>query len=117
LLGDGKGHFRRASEGAGSGMLIEEAHRGLAVADLDDDGDPDLVITNVDALPTLLQNKQREPRHWAELKLSKPGRNKLCIGARVTLTAAGRKQIREVRSGGSYLSQSDLRVLFGLGDY
>ena len=45
------------------------------------------------------------------------GANRFAIGARVTLAAAGRRQLREVRSGGSYLSQSDLRPLFGLGDY
>jgi hypothetical protein len=118
LLNDGAGHFRRADASAGSGLQIEEAHRGLAVADLDNDGDLDVVITNVDAVPTVLQNKQRAPRHWAAFRLTKPtGRNKLAIGARVTLTAGKAKQIREVRSGGSYLSQSDLRVFFGLGNY
>jgi enediyne biosynthesis protein E4 len=117
LLNDGTGRFRNVSDRAGSGLQIEEVSRGLAAADLDDDGDLDLVITNVDAAPTVLQNKQQVPRHWSAFRLTKPGRNKFAIGARVTLIAGGRRQIREVRSGGSYLSQSDLRVFFGLGDY
>jgi hypothetical protein len=115
LVNDGKGGFRDVSPGAGSGLRVLEASRGLAAADLDGDGDLDLVITNVDAAPTVLENHPKVRNHWAEFRLTKSGRNPLAIGARVTLSAGDRTQIREVRSGGSYLSQSDLRVLFGLG--
>jgi hypothetical protein len=111
------GHFRDVSETAGAGLQVRKSSRGLAVGDLDNDGDPDLVISNVDDVPTLLENRQRTGHHWAGFRLQKDGPNPFCIGARVTLEASGRRQIREVRSGGGYLSQNDLRVLFGLGDY
>lgn len=117
LRNDGTGKFHDVSRTAGPGLQIREASRGLAAADLDDDGDLDLVITNVDAAPTVLQNRLRSSNHWAGFRLTKPGRNRFCIGARVTLRAGAMRQIREVRSGGSFLSQSDLRVFFGLGGY
>ena len=96
-------------------MRLRKSSRGLAVGDVDDDGDLDLLISNVDEVPTLLENRQRTGRHWVGFRLKKDGANPFCIGARVTLVAAGRRQIREVRSGGSYVSQSDLRAHFGLG--
>jgi len=88
----------------------------LAVGDLDDDGDPDLALSNMDAAPALLENRQRTGHHWIAFRLIAPAGNRLAIGATVTITSGGRTQTREVRSGGSYLSQSDLRPLFGLGD-
>jgi hypothetical protein len=114
LLNEG-GRFRDVSDSAGGGLQIQRSSRGLAVGDLDNDGDPDLVISNVDDVPTVLENRQKTGHHWIGLALRKPGKNPFCIGARVSLEAGGRRQSREVRSGGSYLSQSDLRALFGLG--
>jgi len=87
------------------------------VGDLDDDGDPDLVVSNMDDSPTLLENRQRTGRHWIAFRVVSPATNRFAIGAKLTLDVGGRKQLREIRSGGSYLSQSDLRPLFGLGDY
>jgi hypothetical protein len=87
------------------------------VGDLDDDGDPDVVVSNMDDEPTLLQNRQATGRHWVAFRVTSPGRNRFAIGAKVTVEAAGKKQFREIRSGGSYLSQSDLRALFGLGGH
>ncbi len=111
------GRFRDVSETAGAGLQVRKSSRGLAVGDLDNDGDPDLVISNVDDVPTLLENRQHTGHHWAGFRLQKEGANPFCIGARVTLEAGGRRQVREVRSGGGYLSQNDLRVLFGLGEH
>jgi hypothetical protein len=71
----------------------------------------------MDDVPTVLENRQRTGHHWVGFQLKKDGTNALAIGARVTVDAGGRRQIREVRSGGSYLSQNDLRAHFGLGDY
>ena len=105
------------SESAGGGLSVQKVGRGLAVGDLDNDGDPDVVVSNVDDAPTLLENRQHTGHHWVAFRLQSPTGNRFAIGARVTLEAGGRRQIREVRSGGSYLSQSDLRPLFGLGDY
>ena len=115
FLGEG-GTFRDVSATAGGGLQRAWSSRGLAVGDLDDDGDLDLVLSNVDDVPTVLENRQRTGHHWVGFQLKKEGTNPFAIGARVTLEAAGRRQIREVRSGGSYLSQNDLRAHFGLGD-
>jgi len=109
--------FRDVSARAGGGLQVEKVSRGLAVGDLDDDGDLDLVVSNMDDVPTLLENRQRTGHHWVAFRVRSPGRNRFAIGARVTLEAGGRRQVREVRSGGSYLSQNDLRPYFGLGSY
>jgi hypothetical protein len=115
LLNEG-GRFRDVSDTAGDGLQLRRVGRGLAVGDLDDDGDPDLVVNNMDDAPTLLDNRQQTGHHWISFRLEKEGKNRFAIGARVTVTQGGRRQVREVRSGGSYLSQSDLRPLFGMGD-
>jgi len=109
------GRFQDVSESSGPGLQIQKSARGLAVGDLDNDGDPDLVVSNMDDFPTVLENKQKTGHHWVGIALKKRGKNPFCIGARVTLLKPGKHQLREVRSGGSYLSQSDLRALFGLG--
>jgi enediyne biosynthesis protein E4 len=113
-----QGRFADVSEGAGRGMQVAKSSRGLAVGDLDNDGDPDLVISNMDDAPTVLRNEQRTGHHWVTIQLARSsGRNRFAIGARVTIDAGGVRQVREIRSGGSYLSQHDLRAHFGLGSY
>jgi hypothetical protein len=114
FLNDGEG-FRDVSSTAGGGLQLARSSRGLAVGDLDNDGDLNLILSNMDDGPTLLENRQRAGHHWLGLSLKKEGTNPSCIGARVTLEAGGHRQVREVRSGGSYLSQNDLRAQFGLG--
>jgi len=116
LLNEG-GWFRDVSSLAGAGLQIAKSSRGLAAGDLDGDGDLDAVVSNVDDEPTVIQNKQQTGHRWIALRLEKPGRNRFCIGARVTIDAGGRRQVREIRSGSSYLSQHDLRATFGLGTY
>lgn len=109
--------FRDVSMGAGDGLQVARVSRGLAVGDLDDDGDLDLVVSNMDDRPTLLENRQSTGHHWVAFRVVSPTKNRSAIGAKVTIEAGGRKQLREIRSGGTYLSQSDLRAYFGLGDY
>ena len=108
--------FSDVSARAGGGLQVERVGRGLAIGDLDDDGDPDVVVSNVDDAPTLLENRQRTGHHWLAVRVTAPAGNRFGIGAKVTVTAGGRTQVREIRSGGSYLSQSDLRAYFGLGE-
>lgn len=108
--------FRDVSERAGGGLQIARVGRGLAVADLDNDGDLDLVVNNMDDAPTLLENRQKTGHHWIGIQPMAPTGNRFAIGAKVTVSAGGRTQMREIRSGGSFLSQNDLRAFFGLGD-
>ncbi|MFG0317253.1 MAG: CRTAC1 family protein [Planctomycetota bacterium JB042] len=112
---DGGGAFVEVGEQAGADFREPRCGRGLAVGDLDDDGDVDLVATNLDDRPTILRN-DRAPGRWLRVTLRQPTGNRHALGAKVTVTAGGRARRREVRGGGSYLSHSDLRLHFGLGD-
>ena len=79
--------------------------------------DPEKAIhTNMNALASLLVNQVRSKNHWIAFKLVGTKSNRDGIGARITFRAGNRSYVDEVRSGSSYLSQSDMRVHFGLGD-
>jgi hypothetical protein len=111
----GNSSFEEVSGLCGSAVLAPHASRGCAFGDFDNDGSVDVLIMNVSEPPSLLKNENRSGNHWLSVKLIGTRSNRSAIGARVTVTAGGRKQIREVLSGSSYLSQSDLRQHFGLG--
>jgi hypothetical protein len=110
----GGGRFREVSRDVGGPMLDAKSGRGVAFGDYDNDGDIDVLVVNVDDRPTLLRN-DTAGGHWITVRLEGTASNRDAIGARVTAEAAGAKQIAEVRSGGSYLSQNDTRAHFGLG--
>jgi hypothetical protein len=112
----GKGTFEDISETAGPGIVVRHSARGLATGDIDNDGTLEILANNQNEPPSLWKQTRRAAGHWILLQLAGTKSNRSAIGARVTVTAGGRKQVDEVRSGGSYLSQSDLRLHFGLGE-
>jgi hypothetical protein len=114
-LNQGDGTFCDAQALAGPAILAPRASRGLAVGDLFNDGNLDVMIENLDGSPELLRNPGLPGRHWVSFELAGVKSNRLAIGARLKIVAAGMTQTDEIHSGGSYLSQNDLRVHFGLG--
>jgi hypothetical protein len=111
----GKGKFVDISESAGPGILEKHSARGAAFGDYDNDGAVEVLVNNQNEPPSLLKQSGKPAGNWILLKLEGVKSNRSAIGARVRLSADGLLQSGEVRSGGSYLSQSDLRLHFGLG--
>ena len=109
------GRFADVSATSGAGIQAEHLARGLAFGDLDNDGDVDVVVNNLDSAPSLLRNDGGNQRHALTVKCIGTRSNRSAIGTRVKVTIAGREQIDEVMSGSSYYSQNDLRLHFGLG--
>jgi hypothetical protein len=87
----------------------------LAVGDLFNDGHTELVVENLEGSPMILRTEGGPKNHWISFELAGTKSNRLALNARVRVTAGDLIQLGEVRSGGSYLSQSDLRLHFGLG--
>ena len=112
---NGNGTFTDISAAAGPGITAAASSRGLAVGDLWNDGMLSVVISNMNARPSLLVNQVRSPNHWIGIKTVGTRSNRDGIGARVTLKVGKRTLVDEVRSGSSYISNSDMRVHFGLG--
>ena len=112
---NGNGTFTDISENAGSGITSPHAGRGLAIGDLWNDGRISAVISNMNALPSLLVNQVQTRNHWIGMKLQGTKSNRDAIGAKITLKAGSRTSVDEVRSGSSYDSNSDIRLHFGLG--
>ena len=115
----GGGKFVDVSGSLGTGLTTPKSSRGAAQGDLFNDGDLDIVLNNLDGPPTVLRNRGgSRAGHWVTLKLiGDPARKtpRDAIGAIVFCTSGGVRQRAEVASGRSYISQSDLRVHFGLG--
>jgi hypothetical protein len=109
------GRFADVTQQLGPPATTPKAGRGTAFGDLDDNGTIDVVVNNVHDTPDVWLTSTAADRHWLMLRLVGTRSNRSAIGARVRVTADGATQIREVHGGGSYLSQSDLRVHVGLG--
>lgn len=109
------GRFEDITERLGPPVTTPAAGRGAAFADVDNDGDIDVVVNNVHAEPDLFRLHSQTGAHWTTLKLIGTRSNRSAIGARVRLFDGAGVQVQEVRGGGSYYSQNDLRVHFGLG--
>jgi hypothetical protein len=110
----GGGRFRHVTTDVGGPLLVEKSSRGAAFGDYDNDGDIDVLVVAIDDRPTLLRNDSESGR-WITLRLEGTRSNRSAIGAKVTIEAGSRRQVAEVRSGGSYISHNDMRVHFGLG--
>jgi enediyne biosynthesis protein E4 len=111
----GNGTFEDISANAGPGITTAASGRGLAIADLWNDGRISAVISNMSAPPSLLVNQVRSTNHWIAFKTIGTRSNRDGIGAKIRLKAGDRMLIDEVRSGSSYDSNNDMRVHFGLG--
>lgn len=110
--------FEDVSALAGPGIAQLHSSRGAAFGDIDNDGDVDALVMNMDETASLLRNdlaSALQPRHWVRLKLEGTRSNRSAIGALVTVEAGGRRQTQGVFSQSSFLSQNDFRLHFGLG--
>ena len=110
------GRFADVSEQLGAPVTTPKAGRGAAFADFDNDGDIDIVVNNVHDTPDLFRLERSAERGWIGFRLVGSQSNRSAIGARVRLVTSDGVQLQEVRGGGSYYSQNDLRVLFGIGE-
>jgi hypothetical protein len=115
------GHFEDVSSQGGAGIMVPVASRGAAFGDFDNDGDIDVVVNTINDYPQLLRCDLRLENNWLKIKTIGTKSNRSGIGARLRCVThppgetKPHQQIDEVRSGGSYISQNDLRVHFGIG--
>ena len=116
FAGDGEGRLTDVSAGAGRALAQKFVSRGVARADFDNDGDVDLLVNNLNDRPALLRNDTpRRGRHWLSVQLVGRSTNRDALGAVVRITVGGRTIIQPRLSAGSYLSQHDPRIHFGIG--
>ncbi len=110
------GSFRDMSHEAGTAIQVPQVSRGMAIGDLFNDGKLEAVVENLVGKPMILRPEGGPQNHWISFQLEGVKSNRLALNARVRVVAGNLRQLGEVLSGGSYLSQNDLRIHFGLGD-
>jgi hypothetical protein len=116
FLNQQNGTFRNISKLVGPVIQIPQVSRGVAFGDLFNDGRIDIVIENLEGLPMVLRPQGGPANHWVSFELEGTKANRLALNARIKVRAANWVQTGQVLSGGSYISQNDLRVHFGLGN-
>jgi hypothetical protein len=117
FLNQRDGTFKNISRRVGPALEAPQVSRGLAVGDLFNDGRIEAVVENLVGGPMILRPEGGPKNHWVSFQLEGVECNRLALNARVRVTAGDLQQLGEVISGGSYLSQSDLRLHFGLGSH
>ncbi len=117
FLNQRDGTFQNISRRVGPALQIPQVSRGLAAGDLFNDGRMEAVVENLVGEPMILRPEGGPKNHWVSFQLEGVECNRLALNARVRVTAGDLVQLGEVISGGSYLSQNDLRLHFGLGSY
>ena len=115
FLNNGKGNFQEAGQEAGGGFSLPKVGRGLAVGDFDRDGDVDVLMTTNNGPAYLFRADQIAGNRSVRVRLVGTKSNRDGIGARVKIFSAGIEQTRMVKTGSSYLSQSELPLRFGMG--
>jgi hypothetical protein len=111
----GNGHFKDVSAEMGPGISERFSSRGAAFGDYNNNGNMDVLVLNLNDLPSLLRNDGGNKQNWIKIKLVGTKCNRTAIGARVRVTTGKHTQMDEVHGGTSVMSQSDLRLHFGLG--
>ncbi len=111
----GDGLYTNISNKCGDGLLIEKSSRGSVFGDYDNDGDLDILVMNIADTPDLLRNDTPSTNYWLSIQLVGKKSNRDGIGAKVTVQIEDKRLLREVKSGGSYLSQNPFRLQIGLG--
>ena len=115
FLNERNGNFADISKQVGPAVQLPQVSRGMAIGDLFNDGRLEAVVENLKGAPMILRPEGGPENHWISFQLEGVKSNRLALNARVRATAGDLVQLGEVVSGGSYLSQNDLRIHFGLG--
>jgi len=115
FIDEGRGKFRDASETSGDVLLVKRCSRGAAIGDLDGDGDPDIVVNNIDGWATVIENAGPPKGRWLAVRTAGTVSNRDGIGAIVTVRAGGMVQMRRIQSGTAFASSSEILARFGLG--